>query len=128
MAKTRVRIVGALSVLMLTGSLFSAGTALAADTDAKPKGAADCAPNEICFWVDNDMPGAPTWRWSPGSGTLNLPPELHDNVGSFQANVAGCFIDTDPAEKRAVVAGDYSNAYKADGKFGSRIDQVAPGC
>ncbi|TJZ57283.1 hypothetical protein FCH28_07580 [Streptomyces piniterrae] len=127
MTKTRARIVGTLSVLMLTGSLFGAGSAAAAD-GAEANGAADCGANEICFWADNDMPGAPTWRWSPGSGTLNLPPELHDNVGSFQANAAGCFIDTDPSEKRGVIVGDYSNAYKDDGKFGSRIDQVAPGC
>ncbi|WP_263168481.1 hypothetical protein [Streptomyces sp. SCSIO ZS0520] len=124
MTRTRARILGALSVCVLTGSLLGAGSALAADS----KAAADCGPQEVCFWQDNDMPGAPTWRWSPGSGQLNLPPALHDNVGSFVANAAACFVDTDPAESRAVTPGDYSNAYKADGKFGSRLDLVKPAC
>lgn len=74
------------------------------------------------------MPGAPTWRWAPAGGVVNLPPALHDSVGSFVANADACFIDTDPHEKRKVVPGDNSAAHEADGKFGSRIDQVGPPC
>ncbi|QKW08145.1 hypothetical protein HUT18_18955 [Streptomyces sp. NA04227] len=126
MNKTRARILGALSVCVLGGSLLGAANAVA--VDGKARANADCGANEVCFWIDNDMPGAPTWRWSPGSGQLNMPPNLHDNVGSFVANAPACFVDTDPAESRGVAVGDYSNAYKADGKFGSRIDLVKPAC
>lgn len=129
MRKVRTRITGALSVCLLTGSLLGVGAATSsAASSSEAGGTADCGKNEVCFWQDNDMPGAPTWRWSPGSGVANLPPGLHDNVGSFVANAEACFIDTKPLEKRKVVVGDYSNAYKADGKMGSRIDQVGPPC
>lgn len=59
-----------------------------------------------------------------------MPPYLHDNVGSFIANVAGCFVDwkaVEPrheAEFRKVAHGDYSAAFKHGGKFGSRMDAL----
>ncbi|SFC82257.1 peptidase inhibitor family I36 protein [Streptomyces aidingensis] len=86
-----------------------------------------CGENEICFWEKNDFVGTP-WRWSPANGYRDMPSHLHDNVGSFMANAPGCFIDWQPEERRTVAPGDYSRAYQADGKFGSRIDAVAPSC
>ncbi|KUL38304.1 peptidase inhibitor family I36 protein [Streptomyces regalis] len=82
-----------------------------------------CNAGEICLFPENDYQGTPR-RWTPQSGYVNLPPYLHDTVGSFIANAPGCFIDRDPAEFRKVAVGDYSAVHKADDKFGSRIDAL----
>ncbi|WP_165985600.1 peptidase inhibitor family I36 protein [Streptomyces sp. YIM 98790] len=112
---------------LITGAGLAA-TLLAGGPAATAAGAAPlCGGNEICFWEDNDFRGTP-WRWSPGNGYRDMPPRLHDNVGSFMANAPGCFIDWQPEMRRTVAPGDYSRAYKADGTFGSRIDAVAPSC
>ncbi|MGW0483179.1 peptidase inhibitor family I36 protein [Nonomuraea sp. NPDC003214] len=89
---------------------------------ALQRAAAQCAAGEICFWHDRDYRGTP-WRWMPSNGYRDMPPNLHDHVYSFYANVRGCFIDYDPREFRKVNIGDYAQAY--DTNFGKRIDAVA---
>lgn len=90
-------------------------------------GASPCGVDEICLFEENDYKGEP-WRWTHRSGYRNVPPYLHDNTGSFIANVAGCFVDwgktNEDREFRRVAIGDYSAAYKDDGKFGSRLDAL----
>ncbi|WP_242905161.1 peptidase inhibitor family I36 protein [Actinomadura terrae] len=88
------------------------------------KRAADqCEAGVICFWANRDFSGN-HWSWSPRNGYRDMPPYLHDNVASFYANAAGCFIDWEPRLYVRVAVGDYSKSYKAGGKFGSRIDAV----
>ncbi|GAA4077453.1 hypothetical protein GCM10022284_11710 [Streptomyces hundungensis] len=58
----------------------------------------------------------------PSNGYRDMPPNLHDHVYSFYANVRACFIDYKPREFRAVNIGDYAKAY--DTNFGRRIDAV----
>jgi hypothetical protein len=96
---------------------------------ATAKGPPPCNADEICLFEENDYQGTP-WRWTPHSGYRNVPPYLHDNAGSFIANVPGCFVDWTKApphgggEFRQVAIGDYSAAFKYGGKFGSRLDAV----
>ncbi|MFI9723077.1 peptidase inhibitor family I36 protein [Streptomyces sp. NPDC052396] len=130
MSVTRARLFSVLAALALSTTLLGAQQSTAApahpagpSVQALQRAAEQCGRNEICFWENNDFDGTP-WRWTPTSGYRDMPPYLHDNVGSFYANAAGCFIDWDPHEMRKVASGDYSNAYKAGGKFGSRIDAV----
>ncbi|MYS22184.1 Peptidase inhibitor family I36 [Streptomyces sp. DvalAA-14] len=89
---------------------------------ARQQAAEQCAAGEICFWHDRDFSGTP-WRWMPSNGYRDMPPNLHDHVYSFYANVRACFIDYDPRDFRAVNIGDYAKAY--DTNFGGRIDAVA---
>jgi len=97
---------------------------------ATAKGPPPCNVDEICLFEENDYKGTP-WRWTPKSGYRDLPPYLHDNAGSFIANVAGCFIDWKKppphgeAAYRRVAHGDYSAAFKYGGKFGSRLDALS---
>ncbi|WP_151770633.1 peptidase inhibitor family I36 protein [Streptomyces abyssomicinicus] len=112
----------ALALAALLGGTTATAAAPGGST-APARAAAQCGPNEICFWQDNDFEGTP-WRWTPASGYRDLPPYLHDNVGSFHANAPGCFIDWEPHEMRRVAMGDHSAAYRWGGKFGSRIDAV----
>jgi Peptidase inhibitor family I36 len=101
----------------------------AAPPRATAKGPPPCNAHEICLFEKNDYQGTP-WRWSPPSGYSDVPPYLHDNVGSFIANAAGCFIDWKKppphgdATMRKVAIGDYSAAFKHGDKFGSRLDAV----
>ncbi|PJN01616.1 hypothetical protein CG740_17630 [Streptomyces sp. CB01201] len=95
---------------------------------AQAPGAADvqraaeqCGAGEVCFWHDRNFSGTP-WRWMPSNGYRDMPPNLHDHVYSFYANVRACFIDYKPREFRAVNIGDYAKAY--DTNFGRRIDAV----
>lgn len=94
-----------------------------AEAAALQRAAEQCGPGEICLWERNDFVGTP-WRWKPQNGYRDLPPYLHDDVGSFYANSVGCFIDWDPRTFVRVALGDYSRAYKYEGKFGSRMDAV----
>ncbi|GIH79039.1 peptidase inhibitor family I36 protein [Planobispora longispora] len=110
-----------LATLSVTAAPSAAATA--SESAALQRAAEQCGPGEICFWERNDYVGTP-WRWKPQNGYRDLPPYLHDNVGSFYANSVGCFIDWDPRLYVKVALGDYSRAYKYEGKFGSRIDAV----
>ncbi|RCG30440.1 hypothetical protein DQ384_14010 [Sphaerisporangium album] len=84
---------------------------------------------DICLWSGKDYTGA-SWCWNPGNGYVDVPPALHDNVGSFRAQADGCFINwihvPDNKEVRVVRNGDYRKVYKND--FGGKIDAVAPRC
>jgi hypothetical protein len=115
--------IGAVAAAVALAALATLFGGTTAATAAPARAAAQCGPNEICFWQANDFEGTP-WRWTPASGYRDLPPYLHDNVGSFWANAPGCFIDWNPHEMRRVAMGDYSNAYKWGGKFGTRLDAV----
>ncbi|WP_220040189.1 peptidase inhibitor family I36 protein [Nonomuraea aridisoli] len=103
-------------------------TALAMLTFAAPASAAARA-GDICMWSQRDYKGA-SWCWNPGNGYVDVPPALHDNVGSFRAEAAGCFINWirpgSQKETRVVRNGDYRRVY--DNDFGGRIDAVAPRC
>ncbi|MEV4113329.1 peptidase inhibitor family I36 protein [Nonomuraea sp. NPDC049695] len=87
------------------------------------------ASGDICLWSGRDYSGA-SWCWSPDHGYVDVPPALHDNVGSFIAHADGCFINwisvPDRKETRVVRDGDYRRVYKDD--FGGKIDAVAPNC
>ncbi|MEO3798234.1 peptidase inhibitor family I36 protein [Nonomuraea sp. B10E15] len=84
---------------------------------------------DICLWSGRNYTGA-SWCWNPGNGYVDVPPALHDNVGSFRAHAAGCFINwihvPTRKETRIVRNGDYRRVY--DNDFGGRIDAVAPRC
>lgn len=54
-----------------------------------------------------------------------MPPQFHDHVGSFVANVDACFIDWQPKATRQVRSGDWRRSYLGD--FGGRIDAVNGG-
>ncbi|KAB8193313.1 hypothetical protein FH608_022285 [Nonomuraea phyllanthi] len=111
----------------LTGAVGLAVLACATPALAATPSAARAG--DICLWSGRDYTGA-SWCWNPGNGYVDVPPALHDNVGSFQADAAGCFINwihvPDRKETRVVRDGDYRRVYKND--FGGRIDAVAPRC
>ncbi|MER0449927.1 peptidase inhibitor family I36 protein [Streptomyces sp. Edi4] len=94
----------------------------ASSAAALKRAAAQCAAGEVCFWHDRNYSGTP-WRWMPSNGYRDMPPNLHDHVYSFYANVRACFIDYKPRDFRKVNIGDYAMAY--DTNFGKRIDAVA---
>ncbi|GII62556.1 hypothetical protein Skr01_26410 [Sphaerisporangium krabiense] len=103
-----------------------AGPAPAGTTGEK---GANRGPGDICLWSGKDYTGS-SWCWNPGNGYVDVPPALHDNVGSFKADADGCFINwihvPDRKETRVVRKGDYRKVYKND--FGGKIDAVAPRC
>ncbi len=78
----------------------------------------------MCFYSGSDYSGK-SWEWTANSGYRDLPPALHDHVGSFVANTDACFIAYQPTEKRAVHNGDWRRDYRGD--FGGRMDGVGPG-
>ncbi|MEV7007501.1 peptidase inhibitor family I36 protein [Streptosporangium sp. NPDC051022] len=108
--------------------------ACAVPASAAPRAASQGAPassaaGDICLWSGRDFTGA-SWCWNPGNGYVDVPPALHDNVGSFKAQANGCFINwihvPDRKETRVVRSGDYRRVY--DNDFGGKIDAVAPSC
>ncbi|GAA3651262.1 hypothetical protein GCM10022224_012700 [Nonomuraea antimicrobica] len=94
-----------------------------------PPATAQARAGDICLWSGRNYSGA-HWCWNPGNGYVDVPPALHDNVGSFQAHADGCFINwihvPDRKETRIVRNGDYRRVY--DNDFGGKIDAVAPRC
>ncbi|MFJ7203770.1 peptidase inhibitor family I36 protein [Streptomyces sp. NPDC098789] len=86
---------------------------------------APCPGGSVCFYTDADF-GGQSWQWSPRSGYRDMPPQLHDHVGSFVANVDACFVDWKPKETRQVREGDWRRSYRGD--FGGRIDAVQSTC
>jgi hypothetical protein len=119
-----MRIATATSAIGLVILTF-AGPASAASV----QGSSASRAGDICLWSGQDFTGA-SWCWNPGNGYVDVPPALHDNVGSFMAHADGCFINwihvPDRKETRVVRNGDYRKVYKND--FGGKIDAVAPGC
>ncbi|MFG1611371.1 peptidase inhibitor family I36 protein [Nonomuraea wenchangensis] len=105
----------------------SAATLAALAVLAAPASAARAG--DICLYTGRNFSGA-HWCWNPGNGYVDVPPALHDNVGSFRAQANGCFINwiTVPTRKetRVVRNGDYRTVY--DNDFGAKIDAVAPQC
>ncbi|GAB1819107.1 peptidase inhibitor family I36 protein [Herbidospora sp. RD11066] len=91
--------------------------------------AAQARTGDICMWSGRDFKGA-SWCWNPGNGYVDMPPALHDNVGSFRADSDGCFINwihvPDRKETRVVRSGDFRHAY--DNDFGAKIDAVSTQC
>jgi hypothetical protein len=83
-----------------------------------------CNGGSVCFWSGQNFHGS-TWEWTARSGYRDMPPFLHDHVGSFVADTRACFINWGPLEKRNVFSGDWRSRYLGD--FGGRIDGVAPG-
>jgi hypothetical protein len=69
----------------------------------------------VCFWSGEGFSGS-YWEWTSRSGYRDMPPSLHDHVGS---------ANWDPVEKRDVFNGDWRSRYLGD--FGGRIDGVGPG-
>ncbi|MEQ4722913.1 peptidase inhibitor family I36 protein [Nonomuraea sp. B19D2] len=116
-------------IATVTGAIALTIVACAAPATAAPEPAARAAAGDICLWSGRDYTGA-SWCWNPGNGYVDVPPALHDNVGSFIAHANGCFINwihvPDNKETRVVRDGDYRRVYKND--FGGKIDAVAPTC
>ncbi|MFC4121899.1 hypothetical protein [Nonomuraea zeae] len=120
-----MRIATATGVIGLVMMTFAAP----ASSASAPGSAAGKRAGDICLYTGRDFSGA-SWCWNPANGYVDVPPALHDNVGSFQAHANGCFINwihvPDRKETRVVRDGDYRRVYKDD--FGGKIDAVAPGC
>ncbi|WP_345570066.1 peptidase inhibitor family I36 protein [Nonomuraea rosea] len=116
-------------IAMATGAIGLVMMTFAAPASSASAPAAGMRAGDICLWSGRDYTGA-SWCWNPGNGYVDVPPALHDNVGSFQAHANGCFINwihvPDRKETRVVRDGDYRRVYKDD--FGGKIDAVAPGC
>jgi hypothetical protein len=92
--------------------------------DATPAAWPPGCSDSVCFWSENAFRGH-TWNWNTDNGYRDLPPFVHDHVGSFVANADACFINWDPLEKRTALRGDWRSSYLQD--FGGRMDGVAPG-
>ncbi|MFD9483050.1 peptidase inhibitor family I36 protein [Streptomyces sp. NPDC059991] len=110
------------AVLSLTAALVPAADAPAAP--AAPA-APSCTGGSICFYTGSRYDGR-SWEWVAKDGYHDMPAAFHDNVGSFVANVDGCFINWSPKETRVVRNGDNRIDYRSD--FGGRIDGVANTC
>ncbi|MFJ5293228.1 MULTISPECIES: peptidase inhibitor family I36 protein [unclassified Streptomyces] len=121
-AATCLALTGAASSPQAGGRASAPSSGHTASAAALRLAADQCGAGEICFWHDRNFSGAP-WRWMPSNGYRDMPPNLHDHVYSFYANVRACFIDYKPRDFRAVNIGDYAKAY--DTNFGRRIDAVA---
>ncbi|GGY65152.1 hypothetical protein GCM10010300_05520 [Streptomyces olivaceoviridis] len=106
------------AALALTASLVPAGTATA--RAAQPS----CPDGSVCLWSGEGFGGS-YWEWTARSGYRDLPPSLHDHVGSFVASTRACFVNWGPVEKRDVFNGDWRSRYLGD--FGGRMDGVGPG-
>ncbi|QDI73383.1 hypothetical protein CD934_21415 [Streptomyces calvus] len=107
------------TALTLTALLLPAHTASAA-----PAAPPSCPDGSVCFWSGEGFDGD-YWEWTARSGYRDMPPRLHDHVGSFVASTRACFVNWQPTEKRNVFNGDWRSRYLGD--FGGRIDGVGPG-
>jgi hypothetical protein len=85
-----------------------------------------CPAGSVCFWDEPGFSGD-YWEWHRAAGYRNMPPEFHDNVGSFVSATRACFINWSPRESVNVFAGDWRSDYDESGYFGDRIDGVRPG-
>ncbi|KQX82747.1 MULTISPECIES: peptidase inhibitor family I36 protein [unclassified Streptomyces] len=108
---------------------FAAALALTALTLPAPSASAaaaapSCPDGSICFYSGENFHGS-SWEWTARSGYRDMPPALHDHVGSFVSGTRACFINWGPVEKRNVFNADYRTRYLGD--FGGRIDAVGPG-
>ncbi|GAA2420319.1 peptidase inhibitor family I36 protein [Streptomyces glaucus] len=107
------------AALTLTALLLPAPAASAA-----PAAPPSCPSGSVCFWSGENFRGS-SWEWPARSGYRDMPPFLHDHVGSFVSNTRACFINWQPQQKRNVFNGDWRARYLGD--FGGRIDGVGPG-
>ncbi|MEV0241650.1 peptidase inhibitor family I36 protein [Streptomyces sp. NPDC050674] len=103
---------------------LTAATVVVPSTSASAAAPPHCPGGSVCFYSGTDFHGT-SWEWTTGSGYRDMPPGLHDNVGSFVASTDACFINWQPKETRQVQNGDWRRAYKGD--FGGRIDGVNGG-
>ncbi|MDK1344611.1 peptidase inhibitor family I36 protein [Streptomyces sp. 378] len=103
---------------------LSLATLVVPSTSASAAAPPPCPGGSVCFFSETDFRGS-RWEWTAASGYRDLPPQLHDNVGSFVAGTDACFINWAPKETRQVHNGDWRRAYKGD--FGGRIDGVGSG-
>ncbi|PSJ24281.1 hypothetical protein B7P34_34250 [Streptosporangium nondiastaticum] len=83
-----------------------------------------CPGGSVCFYSAENF-GGKAWEWTANSGYRDLPPALHDHVGSFVSSTDACFMGYEPSEKRVTHNGDWRSAYLRD--FGGRMDGVGPG-
>ncbi|MGK5730457.1 peptidase inhibitor family I36 protein [Streptomyces sp. URMC 124] len=116
-----------MSAFRARASLVLAAAAALCLPFASPAGAASapaCPGGSVCFYSGENFHGK-AWEWTANSGYRDLPPSLHDHVGSFVASTDACFIAYQPTEKRLTHNGDWRSAYAKD--FGGRMDGVAPG-
>ncbi|RBQ21826.1 hypothetical protein DP939_03850 [Spongiactinospora rosea] len=87
-----------------------------------------CAVGSICLWPQGKF-GGNVWIWSPGKKSGDrLPVYLRDHVGSFDARIDGCFVDSERPERRPTYIGDWSEKYTDINRFGRRMDGIAPKC
>jgi hypothetical protein len=124
-----VRIATIAGAIGLGTTAYTPSTTAAARASGPRTAVAAARSGDICLWSRRDYKGA-SWCWNPGNGYVDVPPALHDHVGSFQADADGCFINwihvPDRKETRTVRKGDYRKVY--DNDFGAKIDAVAPRC
>jgi hypothetical protein len=109
------------AVLALTAMLTPGA---AAPASASATAVPPCPGGSVCFFSGEGFGGS-SWEWTAASGYRDMPPNLHDHVGSFVANTTSCFIDYAPAGRRTTNPGDWRTRYLDD--FGGRIDAVQPG-
>ncbi|MFJ9346752.1 peptidase inhibitor family I36 protein [Streptomyces sp. NPDC101237] len=107
------------AALALTALVVPAQSA-AAHAAAAPS----CPDGSVCFWSGEGFGGS-YWEWTARSGYRDMPPGLHDHVGSFVASTRACLVNWSPTEKRDVFNGDWRSQYLGD--FGGRIDGVGAG-
>ncbi|MFI7614645.1 peptidase inhibitor family I36 protein [Nonomuraea terrae] len=85
-----------------------------------------CTTGSICLWPERGF-GGEMWKWTPGRDAEGLVPErLRDQIGSFQAQAIGCFMDSDSSEMRPIQVGDWSGRYTE--KFGQIADVIKANC
>ncbi|MER6463169.1 peptidase inhibitor family I36 protein [Streptomyces sp. NPDC001288] len=96
----------------------------AQNASAHAAAAPSCPDGSVCFWSGEGFGGS-YWEWTARSGYRDMPPGLHDHVGSFVASTRACLVNWSPTEKRDVFNGDWRSQYLGD--FGGRIDGVGAG-
>ncbi|MFQ3560004.1 peptidase inhibitor family I36 protein [Streptomyces gramineus] len=96
----------------------------AQSASAHAAAAPSCPDGSVCFWSGEGFGGS-YWEWTSRSGYRDMPPGLHDHVGSFVASTRACLVNWSPTEKRDVFNGDWRSQYLGD--FGGRIDGVGAG-
>ncbi|MER7187142.1 peptidase inhibitor family I36 protein [Streptomyces hyaluromycini] len=103
---------------------LTALVAPAQSASAHAAAAPSCPDGSVCFWSGEGF-GGDYWEWTARSGYRDMPPNLHDHVGSFVASTRACLVNWSPTEKRDVFNGDWRSQYLGD--FGGRIDGVGAG-
>lgn len=108
--------------VLLTGTAVAVPTAAgAAPTSVAGEG---CGVGAVCFWSEPYFEGL-IWEWRSEWGHRNMPPYLHDHVGSYVAKARACLVDYKPESVREIGPDGSNYAYLKD--FGNRVDAIYAG-